>query len=63
MEEEAGEFAARMRAGVIASRPRPVEELFEWVYAELPETLRRQRDEALEFARRNGRDGSEAEHA
>jgi len=63
VEEEAGEFAARMRAGVIASRPRPVEELFEWVYAELPETLRRQRDEALEFARRNGRDGSEAEHA
>jgi pyruvate dehydrogenase E1 component alpha subunit len=47
---QAREFAARMRAGVIASEPRPVEELFEWVFeGELPEHLRRQRDEALRF--------------
>jgi len=49
-EEEATEFAARMRAGVIGSRPRPVHELFAWVFADLPEHLRRQRDEALRAA-------------
>jgi pyruvate dehydrogenase E1 component alpha subunit len=63
VEEEAREFAARMRAGVIASAPRPVEELFEWVFADLPETLRRQRDEALEAARRNGHVPREAGRA
>jgi 2-oxoisovalerate dehydrogenase E1 component alpha subunit len=47
---EAGKFAKRMRAGVIASEPRPVEELFEWVFADLPEHLARQRKEALRFA-------------
>jgi len=63
VEEEARAFAGRMRAGVIASAPRPVEELFEWVYAELPESLRRQRDEALEAARRNGHAPREAGRA
>ena len=63
MEEEARAFAGRMRAGVIASAPRPVEELFEWVYADLPESLRRQRDEALEAARRNGHAPREAGRA
>ena len=47
IEEEAGAFAARLRAGVIASKPRPVEEMFAWVFAELPEHLRRQREEVL----------------
>jgi 2-oxoisovalerate dehydrogenase E1 component alpha subunit len=50
IEAEAKEFATKMRAGVIASEPRPVHELFEWVFADLPEHLRRQRDETLRFA-------------
>jgi 2-oxoisovalerate dehydrogenase E1 component alpha subunit len=50
VEDEAREFGARMRSGVIGSKPRPVRELFEWVFADLPEHLRRQRDEALRFA-------------
>jgi 2-oxoisovalerate dehydrogenase E1 component alpha subunit len=55
VDAEAKEFAARMRAGVIASDPRPVEELFEWVFAgELPPHLARQRVEALRFARGDG---------
>jgi 2-oxoisovalerate dehydrogenase E1 component alpha subunit len=54
IDEEARQFASRVRAGVIGSAPRPVEELFEWVYADLPDSLKRQRDEALDFARRNG---------
>jgi 2-oxoisovalerate dehydrogenase E1 component alpha subunit len=44
---EAKEFTARLRAGVLASGPRPVEELFAWVYADVPQHLARQRDEAL----------------
>jgi pyruvate dehydrogenase E1 component alpha subunit len=44
--ECAGE-AARVRAGVIALDPRPTEELFEWVYAQMPPALARQRDEVL----------------
>ena len=47
---EAKDFASRMRAGVVASEPRPVSELFEWVFADLPPHLARQREEALEFA-------------
>jgi pyruvate dehydrogenase E1 component alpha subunit len=50
VEAEAKEFAAKMRSGVIGSGPRPVEELFEWVFADLPPHLARQRDEALRFA-------------
>ena len=53
-EEEAKDYAARIRAGVIDSGPRPVEELFEWVFADLPPHLARQRDEALRFARDEG---------
>ena len=48
---EAKEFAAKMRSGVIASGPRPVEEMFEWVFDDLPPPLARQRDEVLRFAR------------
>jgi len=47
---EADQLAARLRAGVIASGPRPVAELFAWVFADLPEHLKRQREEALRFA-------------
>jgi len=54
VEGEAKQFAAKMRAGVIASDPRPVEELFEWVFADLPPHLARQRDEALRFASGDG---------
>jgi hypothetical protein len=43
-----------MRSGVIESSPRPVSELFEWVFAELPPHLARQRDEAMRFAEQNG---------
>ena len=46
-EEEASAEMLRIREGVIGSEPRPVEEMFEWVFAELPETLRRQRDEVV----------------
>jgi 2-oxoisovalerate dehydrogenase E1 component alpha subunit len=55
VEAEAAEFAGKMRAGVIATEPRPVEELFEWVFEDLPEHLRRQRDEALRFASQEDR--------
>ena len=50
VDAEAKEFAARMRVGVIASGPRPVEELFEWVFADLPPHLARQRDDLFRFA-------------
>jgi len=47
---EARAFAAKLRADVIGSGPRPVEEMFEWVFeGELPPHLTRQRDEALRF--------------
>jgi pyruvate dehydrogenase E1 component alpha subunit len=50
VESEAKEFAARMRVGVTGSKPRPVAELFEWVFEDIPPYLARQRDEALRFA-------------
>ena len=51
VEAEAAESAARMRSGVIASGPRPVGEMFRWVFAgDLPPHLTRQRDEALRLA-------------
>jgi len=50
IEQEAKDFAGRMRAGVIASEPRPLEEMFEWVFADMPEHLARQRAEALGLA-------------
>jgi 2-oxoisovalerate dehydrogenase E1 component alpha subunit len=62
VEGEGKDFAAKMRAGVIASDPRPVEELFRWVFADVPPHLARQRDEALRFASANGdAEPSEAE--
>ena len=61
VDAEAKQFAARMRAGVIGSGPRPVEELFEWVFADLPPHLARQRKEVLRLAggeREEGGDGA-----
>jgi pyruvate dehydrogenase E1 component alpha subunit len=50
VEQEAKAFVARIRTGVIESEPRPTEELFEWVFEDLPPHLARQRDEAVAFA-------------
>jgi pyruvate dehydrogenase E1 component alpha subunit len=50
VEADAKQFAARMRAGVVGSKPRPVAELFEWVFADIPQHLARQREEALRLA-------------
>lgn len=50
VDQEAKEFASRLRAGVIGSDPRPVHEMFEWVFAEPPPHLIRQRDEMLRMA-------------
>ena len=47
---EAHALAARTREGVLAMEPRPVEELFAWVYADLPPDLARQRDAVLRDA-------------
>jgi pyruvate dehydrogenase E1 component alpha subunit len=53
---EANEFGRRVREGVVASGPRPVSELFEWVYGgDLPPALARQRDEVV-----GGSEGGEA---
>ncbi|MBI4260828.1 MAG: pyruvate dehydrogenase (acetyl-transferring) E1 component subunit alpha [Actinobacteria bacterium] len=46
-DDEANTEATRIREGVIGAGPRPLEELFEWVFADMPEHLRRQRDEVL----------------
>ena len=59
LEDEAKAFGARMRAGVIGSDPRPVEELFEWVFEDIPPHLARQRDEALRFAAEDGEEDDE----
>jgi len=47
---EARALAARTREGVLAMEPRPAEELFAWVYADLPPDLVRQRDAVLRDA-------------
>jgi 2-oxoisovalerate dehydrogenase E1 component alpha subunit len=47
VDAEAKALAARIREGVVALAPRPPEELFEWVYADVPPGLARQRDEVL----------------
>jgi 2-oxoisovalerate dehydrogenase E1 component alpha subunit len=47
-EQEAKDAMARLREGVLASGPRPVEELFSWVFeGDLPQHLKRQRDEVV----------------
>ncbi len=50
VEEAARALAEDLRGKVTASRPHPVEDLFAWVYAEIPESLARQRDEAVRLA-------------
>ena len=46
--DQAKRDMAALRQGVIGSEPRPVEELFQWVFqGELPAHLERQRREAL----------------
>ncbi len=42
---EARELAARTREGVVSMEPRPADELFSWVYADVPPDLARQRDD------------------
>ena len=50
-DDEAAREAARIREGVVGAGPRPAEELFEFVFeGDLPEHLRRQRDEMLRYA-------------
>ncbi|MCA1726896.1 MAG: pyruvate dehydrogenase (acetyl-transferring) E1 component subunit alpha [Actinobacteria bacterium] len=50
VQSDADALAAHIRAGIVGLPPRPVEELFEWVFETPTETLRRQRDEVLELA-------------
>ncbi|HEX2070013.1 MAG TPA: pyruvate dehydrogenase (acetyl-transferring) E1 component subunit alpha [Actinomycetota bacterium] len=50
VEQETKDYAAKVRTGVIDSEPPPVDELFEWVFEDLPPHLARQRDEVLRFA-------------
>jgi len=47
VDEEAAELAQRVRTGVIATTPRPADELFRWVYEDPPATLVRQRNETI----------------
>jgi pyruvate dehydrogenase E1 component alpha subunit len=54
IDDEADAFAARLRAGVTEAGPRPAAEIFEWVFADLPPHLARQRTEALRLAREDG---------
>jgi 2-oxoisovalerate dehydrogenase E1 component alpha subunit len=57
VEQGGKEFARVMRRGVIESGPRPVAEMFEWVFADLPPHLVRQKGDALKFAREADGDG------
>ena len=54
VESEAKAFVASVRAGVVGSEPRPVAELFEWVFEDVPPHLARQRDEVLRLAEDDG---------
>ncbi|HEX9823064.1 MAG TPA: pyruvate dehydrogenase (acetyl-transferring) E1 component subunit alpha [Actinomycetota bacterium] len=47
VEDEGKARAAEVRAGIQGAGPRPVEDLFKWVYTDVPPHLARQRDEAL----------------
>lgn len=55
VEEEGKDRAAEVRKGIAGAPPRPVEDLFRWVYTgELPPHLARQRDEALAMLEEDG---------
>jgi 2-oxoisovalerate dehydrogenase E1 component alpha subunit len=62
VEDEAKAFAARIRAGVIGSAPRPVEEMFQWVFEDVPPHLARQRDEAVRLSQDDQPDEDEEGH-
>jgi 2-oxoisovalerate dehydrogenase E1 component alpha subunit len=47
-EEEAAAWVSEVRAGITATEPPPPEWMFDWVYAQTPEILSRQRAEALD---------------
>ncbi|HZA60975.1 MAG TPA: pyruvate dehydrogenase (acetyl-transferring) E1 component subunit alpha [Actinomycetota bacterium] len=55
-EAEGKDLAATVRAGIQGAPPRDVEDLFRWIFAELPPVLVRQRDEVLRLAEED-RDG------
>ena len=46
-DEEAAAWVSEVREGVIATEPPPTEWMFDWTYADPPELLERQREEAL----------------
>jgi 2-oxoisovalerate dehydrogenase E1 component alpha subunit len=56
VDAEAADVAATVRAGIQGAPPPPVEDLFKWVYADVPPHLARQRDESLGLLR-EGDDG------
>lgn len=45
VEDEAREISNHVRAGIVGAKPGPASELFEMVYSEMPQTLRRQYEE------------------
>jgi 2-oxoisovalerate dehydrogenase E1 component subunit alpha len=70
VDDEADAFAVRLRAGVTSAAPRPVAEIFQWVFADLPPHLARQRADALRLAGEdpasttaNGNGGEDADAA
>ena len=56
VDAEAADIAATVRAGIQGAPPPPVEDLFKWVYTDVPQHLARQRDEALGLLQ-EGEDG------
>ncbi|MGH2724276.1 MAG: pyruvate dehydrogenase (acetyl-transferring) E1 component subunit alpha [Actinomycetota bacterium] len=54
VEAEAKEVAATVRKGIQGAPPRPIAEMFEWVFEDLPPYLARQRDEVLSFLEDEG---------
>jgi pyruvate dehydrogenase E1 component alpha subunit len=47
VENDAGELAAQIRAGIVGAPPREAREIFEWTFTELAPHLTRQRDEVV----------------
>ncbi|HEX9891001.1 MAG TPA: pyruvate dehydrogenase (acetyl-transferring) E1 component subunit alpha [Actinomycetota bacterium] len=50
VEAEGKDLAATVRAGIQGAPPRPVQDLFRWIFADVPPHLARQRDEVLGLA-------------
>ncbi|MDQ3991219.1 MAG: pyruvate dehydrogenase (acetyl-transferring) E1 component subunit alpha [Actinomycetota bacterium] len=55
VEAEAARTAATVRAGIAGAPPRPIGEVFDWAYGELPPDLARQKQEAVALS--EGHDG------